>query len=203
MLFPATVPTGLNTDERIDESELAASWLQRRLTQTRGSCEAGIMLLRQRLWRGVKQPLRHQPCKGRVLKPSSALRCMARTWAGGVGSQCTRLSNARYGDLCLQHWRSAHLIGNVRVPVHGRVGKPIPRDKLSSFGQIASRMQPWLACDQCNQWHEVSMELARQYGGEAAFSCQDVGTRCQNLELDSHQRCHRPDRQHCRIPELD
>lgn len=59
-------------------------------------------------------------------------RCMARTWGGGLGAQCsTRLrADAGKNDLC--HLHARHI-------AHGRVDGPVPPAKLEEFRRAAKR----------------------------------------------------------------
>eukprot|EP00928_Gymnodinium_smaydae_P042415 TRINITY_DN28567_c1_g1_i1.p1 TRINITY_DN28567_c1_g1~~TRINITY_DN28567_c1_g1_i1.p1 ORF type:complete len:1389 (+),score=158.32 TRINITY_DN28567_c1_g1_i1:38-4204(+) len=56
--------------------------------------------------------------------------CLARTWAGGLGTQCTR-SALQDHVFCKIHQKEADR--NRGVPSHGRIDGPIPNDKQKAF----------------------------------------------------------------------
>lgn len=60
--------------------------------------------------------------------------CMARTWAGGRGGQCTQKRADGDNDFCSMHRRDG------KWEVHGRVDGPIPEAKLAEFQRHASKV---------------------------------------------------------------
>jgi hypothetical protein len=59
-------------------------------------------------------------------------RCMARTWGGGLGAQCSTRLRADTGKNDLCHLHARHI-------AHGRVDGPVPPVKLEEFRRAARR----------------------------------------------------------------
>jgi len=61
--------------------------------------------------------------------------CMARTWAGGKGGQCSR-PKGEGSDICPMHAQGD------KYKVHGRVDGPIPASKLAEFVAFSQKPPP-------------------------------------------------------------